>query len=333
MNEPSQGTPTDTLLALLRCPGCRGALRAAGDVLQCLSCGTPYQVVNGVPVLINDAQSVFRAADIAAELRAVAQAGARPSLSDAVRHLTPEIDHNYRKPSVLSRFASLCKSRNPGRTRVLALCGMEDTSECALPLWEDVDLVYAAVLPRVGPAISCDAQRLPFADGSFDAVAALGVLHQTLDPGACAAEIHRVLANRGLVYVETPFMQPVHQSAHDFQRFTPLGLRHVLRNFEEVESGVGAGPGAALAWAWRSFLGSLGRSRLVRFALRTGGNFTGFFLQYFDRFVGRPASHDAPFCCTSSGHRSQATLSDQRSSPDIEALHGPRSDRCRATGT
>lgn len=313
MNEPSQGTLTDTLLALLRCPGCRGSLRAAGDVLRCLSCGTPYPVVDGVPVLINDAQSVFRAADIAAELRARAQPGAMPSLSDVVRHLTPEIEHNHRKPSVLSRFASLCKSRNPGRARVLALCGMEGHERVrALPLWEDVDLVYAAVLPRVGPAISCDAQRLPFADGSFDAVAALGVLHQTLDPRACASEIHRVLASRGLVYVEAPFMQPVHQSAHDFQRFTPLGLRHVLGSFEEVESGVGAGPGAALAWAWRSFLGSLGRSRLVRFALRTGGNFTGFFLQYFDRFLrGRPASHDAAASLYFLGHRSQATLSDQ----------------------
>jgi ubiquinone/menaquinone biosynthesis C-methylase UbiE/uncharacterized protein YbaR (Trm112 family) len=300
----------DAILPLLRCPGCRGLLGAASGAMQCLACGTRYPVVKGIPVLIDDTRSVFRAAEIAGELGATAPA---LDASDRIRALTPTIDHNYRLLPVLSRLMSLCKTRGHSRIRILVVCGLQgQAKKRVLPRWENADVVYAGVLPRSGPAVSCDPQRLPFEDRSFDALVALDVLHQALDPNACAAEIHRVLVDRGPVYAETPFMKPVHQSTYDFHRFTPLGHRRVFRHFEEVESGVAAGSGAALAWAWRSFLGSLARSRMARFAFRTWGSFTGFFLQYLDPLLrDRPASHDAAASVYFLGHRSQTTLSDQ----------------------
>lgn len=305
----------ETLLTLLRCPGCRGVVRYAGDdAVQCTACEARYPVVGGVPVLIDDARSVFRAPDIAAEIRiARSAAAAKPSLSDLIRRLTPTIDHNYRTRPALSRMASLCKTRREGRARILVLYGLQGPGKARdLPRWEDVDAVYAAVVPQPGTAVSCDPQRLPFADQLFDAVVVLDVLHQVPAPDACVAEIHRVVAGRGLVYAETPFAQPTHQSAYDFQRFTALGHRRLFRHFEEIQSGVGAGPGAALAWAWRSFLGSLGRSRVVRFALRTLGSFTAFFLQYLDPLLDdRPASHDAAASMYFLGYRSELVLSDQ----------------------
>ncbi len=315
MNGATPGTPQppDSLLALLRCPGCRSNVCAGGATLQCAGCGTLYPLINGVPVLIDDARSVFRAADIAAEISTGSEGGAKASLSDFIRRFTPTIDHNYRKRPALSRMASLCEARHDRRMRILVLCGLHGRNVMRdLLRWENAELIQAAVLPQPGTAVSCDPQRLPFADQSFDALIAFDVLHQVLDPDACAAEIHRVLVSRGLVYAETPFMQPVHQSAYDFQRFTPLGHRRVFRQFEEVESGVGSGPGAALAWAWRSFLGSLSRSRHSRFALRTCANFTGFFLHYLDAVLHRrPASQDAAASVYFLGHRNQAVLSDQ----------------------
>jgi ubiquinone/menaquinone biosynthesis C-methylase UbiE/uncharacterized protein YbaR (Trm112 family) len=315
VNSARPGAPLpETLVALLRCPRCRGVVRTAGDAVQCTACETRYPVVGGIPVLIDDARSVFRAADIAAEIRAAGSAvDAKPSLSDLIRRFTPTIDHNYRTRPALSRMASLCKGRREGRARILVLYGLQGPGKARdLPRWEDADAVYAAVLPQPGTAVSCDPQQLPCADQFFDAVVVLDVLHQVPAPDACTAEIHRVLASRGLVYAETPFVQPVHQSAYDFQRFTALGHRRLFRHFEEVQSGVGAGPGAALAWAWRSLLGSLGRSRFVRFALRTLGNFTAFFLQYLDPLLGdRPASHDAAASMYFLGYRSELTLSDQ----------------------
>src|SRR5688500_14449779 len=44
-----------------RCPRCGGALRAEGESLRC--CAT-FPVVDGVPVLIDEATSVFTIADV-----------------------------------------------------------------------------------------------------------------------------------------------------------------------------------------------------------------------------------------------------------------------------
>src|SRR5690349_1260280 len=48
----------DVPLSLLRCPACRGELQLDGDSLVC-SCEARYPVVDGVPVLIDEARSVF----------------------------------------------------------------------------------------------------------------------------------------------------------------------------------------------------------------------------------------------------------------------------------
>jgi SAM-dependent methyltransferase/uncharacterized protein YbaR (Trm112 family) len=304
------------ILAQLRCPACRGPVSVDSEAVHCrtATCGIRYPVVSDVPVLIDDRQSVFRAADIAAELGAVRRdAVAKPSLSTLIRQITPRIDSNHQRDPALSRLVSLCKTRDQGGMRILAIRGLEGPGKPdLLPRWKDAEMVHAAVLPRLGSAVSCDPQRLPFEDNSFDAVIALNVLHQVPNPVACAEEIHRVLTARGLVYAESPFVQPVHQEVYDFHRFTPLGHRRLFRRFEEIESGVGAGTGAALAWAWQSFWGSLGRSRVAGFALRTWASLTSFFLQRLDPLLkNRPASFDGAASVYFVGRGSAVTLSDQ----------------------
>jgi len=53
---------------------------------------------------------------------------------------------------------------------------------------------------RVHAAVA-DAERLPFGDGTFDAVVSFGVLHHTPDARRAIAEIHRVLKSGGLTIV------------------------------------------------------------------------------------------------------------------------------------
>ncbi|MGH7226839.1 MAG: Trm112 family protein, partial [Gemmataceae bacterium] len=53
---------TSTVLHL-QCPKDRGTLAAAGASLVCGVCGMTYPVIGGVPVLINDASSVFAVGD------------------------------------------------------------------------------------------------------------------------------------------------------------------------------------------------------------------------------------------------------------------------------
>jgi len=54
---------------------------------------------------------------------------------------------------------------------------------------------------------------IPLQTGSVDAVIVQAVLEHVLAPMQVVTEIHRVLANDGLVYAETPLMQQVHAGA------------------------------------------------------------------------------------------------------------------------
>lgn len=49
-------TVPDELLAILRCPKCKGTLRLAGDhsALDCTSCQLRYAIRDGIPIMLID---------------------------------------------------------------------------------------------------------------------------------------------------------------------------------------------------------------------------------------------------------------------------------------
>ena len=136
-----------------------------------------------------------------------------------------------------------------------------------------------------------DAHRIPFADGSVDAVVVQAVLEHVLDPARVVAEIHRVLRPDGLVYAETPFLQQVHEGAYDFTRFTESGHRWLFREFSRTDSGVVGGPGVQLVWTLGAVVTGLTRSRtagrLARLAL--------FWLRFLDHVI--PATFQVDGAC------------------------------------
>ena len=78
--------------------------------------------------------------------------------------------------------------------------------------------VDAQAGPNVG-FIRADAQRLPFRDGTFDAVTSLAVLQLIPDPSATLAEIARVLKPGGRVAI----MVPTAGRGPDFLKWLPKG--------------------------------------------------------------------------------------------------------------
>lgn len=75
------------------------------------------------------------------------------------------------------------------------------------------------------PDVFGDGQCLPFASRSFDSVVLLDVLEHLPTPGDALAEAQRVLKPGGVLVVQVPFLYPLHDQPHDFQRWTEHGLR------------------------------------------------------------------------------------------------------------
>lgn len=288
----------------LRCPACKGALDASSSQLKC-ACGRAYPVVEGRPVLIAEERSLFQH-DTYTRARITAET---KGFRAWVRRLPAPSVNLSASRSIAAIKARLATRPSP---RVLlvggGVAGRAISDLASLP---GIELVNTDVSPGSSAAIYCDAHDLPFADESFDAVIAQAVLEHVLDPHRCVGEIFRVLRPDGLVYSETPFMQQVHLQGFDFTRFTHLGHRRLFRWFHEVDSGVVAGPGTALAWSWRYFLSSLSSQPRWSDALYKVGRVTGFGLELFDHVLRqRPAALDAASCTYFLGSKATEPLGD-----------------------
>ena len=77
-----------------------------------------------------------------------------------------------------------------------------------------------------------DAHVLPFKDGCFEILISKDTLEHFLRPWRVVDEVHRVLKKEGLFIIWVPFMHPFH--GNDVYRYSPLGLRYLLHNFEII---------------------------------------------------------------------------------------------------
>ena len=298
-------------LEMLRCPTCGGTLATEASSLACEgTCGTRFPVVGGVPVLINEANSIFKIADVT-ENRSTYTHPASP-LKRAASRFLPDISLNAVAATNYKRFGKLLLANSPA-PRVLVIggrvpgAGMDSILSQPLIEFVDTDITFG---PRT--QLICDAHDLPFASGSFDGIIVQAVLEAVVDPYRCVAEAHRVLKEAGLVYAETPFMQQVHAGRYDFTRFTHLGHRRLFRSFDEIDSGVVCGPAMALSWSVQYLLYSAVTSRRARRAVTLATRLLLFWLKYLDLFLNKkPGALDAASGYYFLGRRSNHVLSDR----------------------
>ena len=281
----------------LRCPATGAALLRDGAELVTEDGTRRYPVVGGVPVLIAEERSLFRLADFTAPTPAP-----RRSLARRIAARLPSDSANVGTDRLVARLRELL----PARPRILVVGG--GTLGAGMgPLLDDPDARVTETDVWIGPRtmLVCDGHDLPFADGSYDAVVCQAVLEHVLDPARVVAELHRVLVPGGLLYVEVPFMQQVHEGAHDLTRFTYVGLRRLLRDFDELASAPVCGPAMAVAWSLRYLATAIARplGRLV--PLLT------FWLPRLDRFlIDRPGALDAASSIGVLGRRREQPLDD-----------------------
>lgn len=97
-------------------------------------------------------------------------------------------------------------------------------------------LPTGGVLYEACPHVFADAARLPFREGSVDTVLMLEVLEHVRHPSEALAEAARVLRPGGSLLLTVPFLYPVHDAPHDFQRYTVHGL---VREMEAAGLSIG----------------------------------------------------------------------------------------------
>ncbi len=105
-------------------------------------------------------------------------------------------------------------------------CGKRPYAAIYEPLVEKsvgTEVVYSP--HGVGMAdVICLAERVPFANRSFDTILCTEVLEHTIDPFTVMREFARVLKPGGYLLLSVPFIYPIHESPYDHWRFTSYGL-------------------------------------------------------------------------------------------------------------
>ena len=295
----------------LCCPVCHSKLRTGEERVVCVGCGEGFPIVEGVPILLNEKNSLFAINDFLIKKDTTFKLRTN-YFKKLMRKLLPSISKNIKAQQNYLKYIDLLHSRS-AKPRVLVLGG-SITGEGAEPLLQDprMSLVESDVSFGQRTMLICDAHDIPFGDGIFDGVIFQAVLEHVVDPYRCVEEAHRVLKPGGLVYAETPFMQQVHMGRYDFTRFTHLGHRRLFRKFDEIESGVICGPGMALAWSYQSFLLSFFQSNVLRRFVKVFAALTSFYLKYFDYYlVDKEGAFDAASGFFFMGTKGESVLADR----------------------
>ena len=241
----------------LCCPSCRKSLERVEESLQCPSCTGEYPV--------RDNQVYFRTEESGLDEEAY-RGGLRGRLRRSrsypwiFRLLAPVV---ITGPDPARELGS----RAEAGERIVDLgCGNDRRHRLFIGVdllaWPDADLV-------------CEADRLPFPDGSLDAVVSVAVWEHIPDLESVLAEVVRTVRPGGSLFIVVPFLQPFHAAPHDYRRWTLPGLERQLEgSFERVRSGVYCGPASAFVWlladgiAWLITLGHRRAHPILSLALQ-----------------------------------------------------------------
>jgi SAM-dependent methyltransferase len=295
---------------ILRCPRCRCPLaladpqRPACSNTSCRYQAAGFPVVDGQPVLIDFDDSIFTRAGFAEGRGSVIPRFGARSLRNRLRQFA--VGGNPVTPGNSRQFVAAAKQLAPRPLILVIGGGVRGSGMEAVYADPALRVVGSDVYASPETRLVLDGHHLPFADGAFEGVWIQAVLEHVLDPPVIVAEIRRVLKPGGLVYADTPFMQPVHERAYDFTRFTLSGHRWLFRNFEQIDAGVVGGVGTSAIWSirylMRAFLGNK-LSQLLAMQL--------FWLRYFDGLARRRPNADGAAGVYFLGRRSEQALTPQ----------------------
>lgn len=210
------------VLPLMQCIRCkRSDLALHAQALECRACGASYRVHQDIPIMTDD--------------------------PDAAVQVAPEVvvENSYSE-----QWLELLKRAGDG----LVLDLGSGNNPNPAPRLIKLDIFAMPNVDVVGMA-----EALPFRDGAFRTVMSGAVFEHVQNPFESIAQVRRVLADGGDVYIETAFLQPVHAFPSHYFNMTRMGLEYVCRSFKRLDAGVQPhqNPSFALAWFLEVMAGKL----------------------------------------------------------------------------
>lgn len=263
LRDPGDGSPARELTA--------EHVRFAG--------GRSYPCLDGRPVLIDEATSLFSIRDVLAR-RPTTQNGAyrdRRRLKNFVRQrvlpgMTWNPDRERRCDALAAEVAD----------EPILVLGAGDRIDEYRRRFRGAPLVTSDVHLQFGADCAIDAHRIPFKDGFFGLVIADQVLEHTTRPWVVAEEMQRVTRRGGLIHVEVPFSFPYHGAPYDFFRFTPSALRFLFARSEVVALDITEGRFSAAAVYLASGMVDSFAARPLRQLALAGSRLALWWLKYLD---------------------------------------------------
>ncbi len=272
----------------LICVSCKSSMAEVisdNGSIKCNNCQMVYPIVNNIPVIIDEAESIFSFSDFTKQKNLFFDISKRGKALGYISRIIPSIGGNNLGKINFKFLESLLINNNPkNKPKVLIIGG----SIVGNGMYDFInsnflDIIEGDVSFGSRTKIIFDAHSIPYKDETFDCIIAQAILEHVINPAKCVQEIHRALKPSGIVYAETPFMQQVHGGPYDFTRYTRSGHRKLFQHFKEIKSGTTAGSGTALAWSYQYFLLSLfGYNQTLRLLIKSFARLTGFWIKYFD---------------------------------------------------
>ena len=100
---------------------------------------------------------------------------------------------------------------------------------------KNIQLISIDINQKKKPDIIMDVNNLKFDQNHFDIIFIFEVLEHLPNPQNAIDEIHRVLKKSGKIFLSTPFILEIHGAPDDYYRFTPHGLKYLLKKFNKIE--------------------------------------------------------------------------------------------------
>jgi SAM-dependent methyltransferase len=248
-----------------------------------------YPVINGIPVLIDEQQSLFTIADIISQKpqtqnKAYSNKG---NLKNFIRtSILPKLNIDW---DLEKRYKNLAKKVKNKRVLII---GAGDKVSFYKKIFEGNDVITSDVHLQFLPDLVFDVHNIPFKGGAFDLIIAAQVFEHTIRPWEAARELERVTVNGGIIQIEVPFAFPYHGAPYDFFRFTFTGMRSLfpscfVENFKATE-GVFSAVAVVNAQAFVDFFSI----KVFRYIALSISRFLFFWLKYFDLIQSGKRSKD-----------------------------------------